>query len=186
MSELTNLATMIQSIKNGLKTAIRSKGVTVSDSDPFTSYPQKVSDIEPTINTLNVTPSTQSQIINVPTGVHGFNPVNVTAVTNTIDQNITSNNIRNGITILGVTGNIIELQGQTKVITQNGIYSPDSGYNGITSLTVNVSDGGGGEYTNVINIENAMYGTNETVQSSVDQACNDIEWFLYGEDVESE
>ena len=54
--------------------------------------------------TLNVTPTTSPQVIN-PTGdIGGFNPVLVSAVTSSIDPNISPENIRKGISILGVVG----------------------------------------------------------------------------------
>ena len=57
-----------------------------------------------TIDTLNVTPSTTAQTITAPSGVDGYNPVNVSAVTSSIDNNITAGNIKKDVTILGVTG----------------------------------------------------------------------------------
>lgn len=75
------------------------------------------------INPLNVTPSTSSQTINPSVGVDGFAPVNVSAVTSSIDANIVAGNIRNGVSILGVTGNY---SGTTPTgtlsITTNGTY----------------------------------------------------------------
>lgn len=59
----------------------------------------------PVIESLNVTPSTSAQQITVPTGTDGYSPVNVSAVTSSIDANITAGNIKDGVTILGVTGN---------------------------------------------------------------------------------
>ena len=62
--------------------------------------------ITPNLTTLGVTPSTSSQTI-TPTGsVDGWNQVNVSAVTSSIDSNITAGNIKNGVTILGVTGTL--------------------------------------------------------------------------------
>ena len=62
--------------------------------------------VEPplTISKL-VTPSASDQEI-TPTGQEvGFNKIIVSAVDSTIDQNIISSNIKDGVTILGVTGN---------------------------------------------------------------------------------
>ena len=56
------------------------------------------------INSLNVTPSTSSQTITASGGVDGYSPVNVSAVTSSIDANITAGNIKKNVTILGVTG----------------------------------------------------------------------------------
>ena len=59
---------------------------------------------EPVINSLNITPSTSSQLITAPTGVDGYNNINVSAVTSSVDQNISAENIKKDISILGVIG----------------------------------------------------------------------------------
>lgn len=56
------------------------------------------------IQSLNVTPSVESQTITPPLGVDGFSPINVSAVTSSIDSNISAENIKKDVTILGVTG----------------------------------------------------------------------------------
>jgi hypothetical protein len=77
----------------------------------------------PVIDELNVTPSTSAQTITAPSGVDGYSPVNVAAVTSAIDANITAGNIKKDVEILGVTGSY---EGQTptgtKSITANGVY----------------------------------------------------------------
>ena len=81
-----------------------------------------------TIEELNVTPSTSAQTITASGGTDGYSPVNVAAVDATIDANITAGNIKDGVTILGVTG---DYQGQqpsgTINITSNGTHNV-SGY----------------------------------------------------------
>ena len=59
----------------------------------------------PVIDELNVTPSTSAQTITAPEGTGGYSPVNVAAVTSSIDANIVAGNIKDGVEILGVTGN---------------------------------------------------------------------------------
>jgi len=56
------------------------------------------------LTNLDVTPSINTQSISPNSPYNGFNVVNIAAVTSDIDPNITSNNIRSGVTILGVTG----------------------------------------------------------------------------------
>lgn len=77
----------------------------------------------PVIDELNVTPSTSAQTITAPSGVDGYSPVNVSAVTSAIDANIVAGNIKKDVEILGVTGSY---EGQTptgtKSITANGVY----------------------------------------------------------------
>ena len=58
----------------------------------------------PVIDELNVTPSTSAQEITAPEGVDGYSPVNVAAVTASIDENIVAGNIKKDVQILSVTG----------------------------------------------------------------------------------
>ena len=94
--------------------------------------------VTPNNKPLSITPTTYAQTHTVPAGYSGHGDVTVGAVTNTIDSNIVAGNIKSGVTILGVTGTLTELKGQTKTITANGTYTPDTGYTGFTSVTVNV------------------------------------------------
>lgn len=77
----------------------------------------------PVIDELNVTPSTSAQTITAPSGTDGYSPINVSAVTSSIDANITAGNIKKDVQILGVTGSY---EGTTptgtKSITANGVY----------------------------------------------------------------
>lgn len=77
----------------------------------------------PVISSLGVTPSTSAQTITATGGVDGYSPVNVSAVTSSIDANIVAGNIKNGVTILGVTGNYSgTTPSGTLPITTNGVY----------------------------------------------------------------
>ena len=60
-------------------------------------------DIE--LDTLNITPTTSTQSITPLDPVKGWDEVNVSAVTSNIDSNIQAENIKSGVSILGVTGN---------------------------------------------------------------------------------
>ena len=99
--------------------------------------------VDTTVGSLNVTPTTSTQIITPSAGVDGFNPVNVSAVTSAIDSNITAGNIRKDVTILGVTGT---LGGNDFVIldrevSNNGVYQmPTTSFT--FSLPSNVTDVG--------------------------------------------
>lgn len=53
---------------------------------------------------VTATPSTSSQTIEPSTGYDGLASVTIEAVTSAIDENIVAGNIKNGVTILGVTG----------------------------------------------------------------------------------
>lgn len=71
---------------------------------------------------LNVTPSTSAQTIYPTSGLDGYAPVNVSAVTSSIDNNITAGNIKHGVSILGVTGTYAGDQSGTLSITRNGVF----------------------------------------------------------------
>lgn len=61
----------------------------------------------------SVTPKTTSQTI-TPSDNYVFNRVDVSAVTSAIDPNIKAENIKKGVSILGVTGNMQEVGGSPK------------------------------------------------------------------------
>lgn len=105
------------STKEAIKEAINNKGVTVTDTDTFHSYASKIATIDNTkvVEPLTVTPTTAQQTITVPTGVTGYSPITVDAVTAEIDPNILAENIRAGVTILGVTGT---LDGSTEAMQE--------------------------------------------------------------------
>lgn len=79
---------------------------------------------EPVVEALNVTPSTSSQTITASGGVDGYSPVNVAAVDSSIDANITAENIKKDVSILGVTGNYTGTPPTGSInITSNGTYN---------------------------------------------------------------
>ena len=94
----------------------------------------------PTLESLTVTPSTTTQTITPTSGVDGFDSVHVSAVTASIDNNITAGNIKSGVDILGVQGTVVELAGETRTVsitsTSGNTFTPSSGKNGITSIKV--------------------------------------------------
>jgi hypothetical protein len=58
------------------------------------------------LQSKTATPTTSQQIITPDSGNTGLSSVTVNAVDNTIDNNIQANNIKTGVTILGVTGTL--------------------------------------------------------------------------------
>ena len=93
----------------------------------------------PVIESLNVTPSTSAQTITAPSGIDGYSPINVNAVTSSIDANITAGNIKSGISILGVSGNVVELNGTTTSVTPTTsaqTITPTAPVNGFTEINV--------------------------------------------------
>lgn len=60
-----------------------------------------------TLQDKTITPTVEEQIVLPDDNYNGLNKVTVNAVTNEIDKNIKSENIKNGVDILGVTGNYV-------------------------------------------------------------------------------
>jgi hypothetical protein len=86
---------------------------------------------------IEVNPTTDEQIF-VPTEGNGFTEVVVTAVTSNIDEYIVPANIIEGVTILGVNGEAVELDGEEIEIEPDvveQVYTPEIG-NGFTKVTV--------------------------------------------------
>ena len=97
-------------------------------------------DVEGGVTTeeLTVTPTTTTTTY-TPTESDAYSKVVVNGVTNSIDANITAGNIKNGVSILGVSGSVIELNGETKTVTpttSEQTITPTSPKNAITSVTV--------------------------------------------------
>lgn len=94
------------------------------------------------IESLNVTPTTSAQTITAPSGVDGYNPINVDAVTSAIDSNIIAENIKKDVPILGVVGTLESGGGSGVGITRevkNGKYQMPA-ENFTFSLPSNVTD----------------------------------------------
>ena len=98
--------TRLQGAKANIKTAIESKGVTVSSSAKFDDYADLIDSIvtTPSLQSKTATPSTSQQTITPDSGYDGLSQVTVSAVTSSIDANITAGNIKKDVSILGVTG----------------------------------------------------------------------------------
>lgn len=137
------IASEIQRIKNNIAsayTACVNKGATLPNKQDSANLANCINNIEVGSNIeteeITITPTKNVQV-KTPTK-DGFSKVTVNAVNSSIDSNITASNIKNGVSILGVTGNLTELKGQTKTVTSNGTVTPDNGYNALISVTVNV------------------------------------------------
>ena len=107
---IANEITRIADAKDELRTAIQAKGVTVPSTAKLDAYPDYVDAIQTggggaNLTTLSVTPSTSAQHLTPTSPVDGWDEVNVSAVTSSIDANIVAGNIKSGVSILGVTGN---------------------------------------------------------------------------------
>lgn len=99
------------------------------------------------LDAKTVNSSTSQQVIT--SDKDGLSSVTVNAVTASIDPNIQAGNIKKDISILGVTGTLETsaiLQDASLSYTQNGTYTlnASSGYDGLGTVTVDVSVAGSG------------------------------------------
>ena len=90
----------------------------------------------------SVTPATSVQSVTADGGYTGLGTVTVNAVTSDIDSNITAENIKAGVSVLGVVGSYEapEPVVQEKTVnptTSSQVVSPDEGYDALSSVTVN-------------------------------------------------
>lgn len=116
-------------------------------------------DPQPTLSNLNITPSTSAQEYNPAiSGVDGYSLVRVSAVTSAIDQDIIASNIKDGVTILGVTGEVVEANFESDKEFYGdvtGIYTvePQSGYNGFREVQVTVESNPIGSFWNPFDVD---------------------------------
>lgn len=156
---------------------ITANGVYSAETDSATGYSSVtvcVPDRAITTGELNITPEITSQTFEVPSYWDGYGPVNVAAVTSTIDSNIQPENIKQGTTILGVQGSVIELDGETVNITpttNEQVIEPTSPKNAITraivspvtsSIDPNIQPSNIKEGATILGVSGSVVESNET------------------------
>ena len=140
-SELSQLNTN----KTNIKAAIVGKNPTVSPTDNLSQWPTSIGSIvELKGETKTITPTTSQQTINPSSGKNGITQITVNPVTSSIDANIVSGNIKDGVSILGVTG------------------SYEGSGSGLQGYTLTIVDEGGGVYDHVSIVAYHSDGTSET------------------------
>lgn len=96
------------------------------------TYVESNIQVTPVLQDKTITPSTSKQKITADDGYTGIGTATVEAVTSTIDSNIKATNIRAGVTILGVQGNLEpDKPDQEKTVTPTSsqqIVTADTGY----------------------------------------------------------
>ena len=93
-----------------------------------------------TLQDKTITPKVEEQIIFPDDNYNGLNKVTINAVTNEIDENIKSENIKNGVDILGVTGNYVGNKYAPRSIKFNYYDGTDLDYEIANLDTSNITD----------------------------------------------
>lgn len=138
----------LQKDKKALVKNLSDKGVQARDSETFTTLVPKVATIEtasPIEEYIVIEPSTKHQTFRPAEGYDGIARVELVPVQSNIDENIIPDNIREGATILGVTGvydgvKDLDLQDKSVNPTSNpeGItVEVDSNYDALGKVKVN-------------------------------------------------
>lgn len=125
---------------NNQDITVHQNGVYQAEEE-YTGLGTVIVDVAGTVNNQNKTvdPSILQQSITADVGYSGLGTVTINAVTSAIDQNIVANNIKSGITILGVEGSVTELNATTVNVTpttSSQTISPEGGYNGFSTINV--------------------------------------------------
>lgn len=132
-------------------------------------------EIEPTTQEKTITPTKETQEVVPDEGIFALSKVIVEAVSNEIDENIQPNNIKLGVSILGVEGNVEpDKPDQTKEVNpsiEEQIVVPDTGYelsevkvNGVTSeideniISENIKEG-----VSILGVQGNFVGSGDPV-----------------------
>ena len=90
-----------------------------------------------------VNPTKELQTIEADEGYTGLSRVTINPVTNSVDNNIQAGNIKSGVTILGITGDLIEANNTQVTVTPSTsqqTITPSGDYNGFSTVSVNAVD----------------------------------------------
>lgn len=123
MGKFSDYLDDIKSQTDGLRSAVTQKSGVDCTNLSIGGVAQVVKEIEtggkePVLQEKSVNPQTYSQQVKADAGYDGLSGVNVGAVTSNIDANITPTNIRAGVSILGIQGNLSsDKPDQSKTVT---------------------------------------------------------------------
>lgn len=103
-SGVANAVTIVD-VLNAIADKFSGDDDSVLNSEAIAAITEVVGNVNPpSLQNKTVTPSTSKQTITAGSSYDGLGTVTVNAVTAAIDNNITAENIKSGVTILGVTG----------------------------------------------------------------------------------
>lgn len=105
-NEIAKVADHITAIGDAtiIEKSITANGEYNATTEEADAYNPITVNVQPVLEDVNVTPTTSAQTVAHGEGYDGIGTVSVAAVTSAIDANITAENIKSGVTILGVEG----------------------------------------------------------------------------------
>ena len=114
-----------------------------------------------TLQDKTITPTIEEQVVFPDNNYNGLNKVTINAVTNEIDENIKSENIKNGVDILGVTGNYVGSKYAPRYISFYNYSGTDLDYEIANLDTSNVTNMGNMFYScsNLSNLDLTSFDT---------------------------
>lgn len=101
-ADVAEASTMVD-VLNAIAVLLGGTGGAVTNAEAISNIATVASALVPDYEDKSVTPTTSEQVITATSG-KTLRKVTVAAVTAAIDENITAGNIKDGVTILGVTG----------------------------------------------------------------------------------
>ena len=162
---------------DSIKAAIEARGVTVG-SAAVAEYGGLIRQIVGFLEAKTVSPSTSQQIIEASQNYDGLSSVTIEAVDASIDENIQSQNIKSGVTILGVEGTYVppapSLQNKSVIPTTSAQeISCDSQFDGLgvvnvagvtSSIDPNITEGNIKKDVNILGVVGSFEGGGGTIQ----------------------
>lgn len=147
----------------------------------------KIEKVTPPLENLEVNPSKEEQI-HKSKDYYGYDEVKVNKVTNSIDENIKPENIKKDINILGVTGNLEEIN-TTEIsvnpTSEEQVITPEEPYNGFSKVIIGAQSGVNiEEYfeTTITNANRAYFGRDRLIKKTpeikVDYTGNDYSYMF--------
>ena len=141
----------------------------------------------PELENIEITPSKEEQTFKSQ-NYYGYDEVKVNPVTNSIDENIKPENIKKDVSILGVTGNVEEINTteiSVKPTETEQVITPEAPYNGFSKVTVGAQSGiNPDEYfeTTVTSSNRYNFGINTLIKKipniTIDQSVTNFQYLF--------